>query len=88
MRGVRPGSRFIAGHRVDKVHIFPAKLEDSIKKSKAANIVRSFISQSVMEHDENAIRGCFGVSFEAKRTINGAHLLEKIRPLSFPAVRE
>ena len=52
------------------------KLEDSIKNQKAANIVRSFISKSVMEHDENAIAACFGVSLKLKEP-STAHLLEK-----------
>jgi predicted nucleotide-binding protein (sugar kinase/HSP70/actin superfamily) len=52
------------------------KLEDSIKNQKAAKIVRSFISKSVMEHDENAIAACFGVSLRLKEPTT-AQLLEK-----------
>ena len=52
------------------------KLEDSIKNQKAAQMVRSFISKSVMEYDENTIAASFNLNTRLKEPTT-AQLLKK-----------
>ena len=60
------GSRVISCHRMDKIHIIQ-KVGRCHQESKSFEIVKSFISKSIQEHDENSIANCFGDRVGEKR---------------------